>query len=421
MKIAAGKPLNVSLHWDTNEIQHVGKLAYRDQVAYLEFDQAFLQEGLELSPVHHQTSAGLQLPYDAGVFAGLHGIFNDSLPDGWGRLLLDRRARQLGIEPSTLTPLDRLACVGSSGIGALCYAPSTEVWASGENDLDLEQLAVDAKRVLDGDVNAVLTNLGQAGGSPGGARPKALIALNDNGHAVHGSDDAPDGYEHYLVKFPGYGDPIDIAAIEMAYAAMAMVAGVKMSETRLLNGGNGRSWFATRRFDRQGMRRIHVQTASGLLYTDIFLPALDYTDLIMLTRNITRDQRECKAMFALAVFNVLAHNRDDHARQFSFVMERNGSWRMAPAYDLTYSVGPGGEHSSSVLGLGKDITRDHLIKLGKKADMKQQDIIQVIERTRDAISKWKEFSSLYGVSRQSTNLIAAALEGSNFGSQSAVQ
>lgn len=409
MKIAPGTPLNVSLHWDTDDIQPVGRLAYRDQIAYLEFDQVFLNSGLELSPVHHKTNTGLQRPYNADVFEGLHGVFNDSLPDGWGRLLIDRRARQLGIEPSALTPIDRLACVGSSGMGALCYAPSIEVWEAGKDELDLDQLAADAKLVLEGDISQVLLSLGQAGGSPGGARPKALIAMNENGHAIHGTGDAPEGFEHYLVKFPGHGDPDDIAAIEMAYADMAKEAGVKMPETKLLDGGKGKLYFAARRFDREGTRRVHVQSASGLLYTDIRIPALDYADLIMLTRNITRDQRECKAMFTLAVFNVLAHNRDDHARQFSFVMERDGAWRMAPAYDLTWSSGPRGEHSSSVLGHGKDITRDHLIELGKKADMKEPDVIKVIEQTRTAIGKWGILASKYGASRQSTNLIAASL------------
>jgi serine/threonine-protein kinase HipA len=409
MKVAAGTPLNVSLHWDTDDIQPVGRLAYRDHVTYLEFAPSFLHTGLELSPVHHKTGAGLQRPYDTDVFAGLHGMFNDSLPDGWGRLLIDRRARQLGIEPSTLTPLDRLACVGSSGMGALCYAPSIEVWDAAKDDLDLDQLAADARRVLEGDISEVLSTLGRAGGSPGGARPKALIALNKEGNAILGTDETPEGYEHYLVKFPGHNDPDDIAAIEMAYADMAKAAGVLMPETKLLDGGKGQSYFAARRFDRQGTRRVHVQSASGLLYTDIRIPALDYADLIMLTRNITRDQRECIAMFTLAVFNVLAHNRDDHARQFSFLMGRNGTWRKAPAYDLTWSSGPGGEHSSAVLGHGKDITCVHLINLGKKADMKESDIIKLIEQSRTATSNWKIFADKHRVSHQSTQMVAAGL------------
>jgi len=410
MRVAPGTPLNVSLHWNTDDIQPVGRLAYRDQIAYLEYDQAFLKTGLELSPVHHKTIDGLQRPYDTGVFEGLHGMFNDSLPDGWGRLLVDRRARQFGIEPSTLTPLDRLACVGNNGIGALCYAPSIEVWETAKDDLDLDQLAADARKVLRGNISEVLLTLGRVGGSPGGARPKALIALNEDGRAVHGTDEAPEGYEHYLVKFPGHDDPGDIAAIEMAYAEMAKEAGVIMPQTKLLDGGKGKLYFAARRFDREGTRRSHIQSASGLLYTDIRIPALDYTDLIMLTRNVTRDQRECMAMFTLAVFNVLAHNRDDHARQFSFVMERGGMWRMAPAYDLTWSSGPGGEHSSSVFGHGKDITRDLLIKLGRKADIKETEVIKVIERTQAAISQWGIFASKYGVSCQSTHRVAAALD-----------
>jgi len=409
MKMAPGTPLNVSLHWDTDDIQPVGRLAYRDQTAFLEFDQAFLKTGLELSPVHHRPDAGLQRPYDTDVFEGLHGIFSDSLPDGWGRLLVDRRARQLGFEPSSLTPLDRLACVGSNGMGALCYAPSIEIWETGKDDLDLDQLAADARMVLEGDTSEVLLELGQLGGSPGGARPKALLAVNRNGHAIHGTDETPEGYEHYLIKFPGHDDPDDIAAIEMAYSDMAKEAGVKMPETKLLDGGKRQFYFAAHRFDRKGTRRVHVQSASGLLYTDIRIPALDYTDLIMLTRNITRDQRECKAMFTLAVFNVLAHNRDDHARQFSFVMERDGEWRMAPAYDLTWSFGPGGEHSSSVLGHGKDITRDHLIKLGRKADMKEPEVTKVIEKTQAAIGKWEFFANQYDVSYHSTHMVATAL------------
>ena len=292
MKIAPGTPLDVSLRWDEDDIQPVGRLAYRDRTAYLEYDDAFLKSGLELSPVHHKTGAGLIQPHDVTVFEGLHGVFHDSLPDGWGRLLMDRRARQLDIEPATLTPLDRLACVGSSGIGALCYAPAMDVWKTGDHILDLDRLASDARLVLEGDVGEVVSTLGQAGGSPGGARPKALIGIDNKGYAIHGGGHIPEGFEAWLVKFPGRGDPEDIAAIEMAYAAVAKEAGVVMPQTRLLDGKDGQKYFATKRFDRIGNRRVHVHSASGFLYTDIRIPQLDYKDLILLTRSVTRDQRE---------------------------------------------------------------------------------------------------------------------------------
>ena len=409
MKMDRGTPLEVSLDWGANDIQPVGKLAYRDRIAYLQYDESFLATGLELSPMHHKADTGLLPPYDADVFEGLHGLFNDSLPDGWGRLLVDRRARQLGLEPATLTPLDRLACVGSRAIGALSYAPATDIWKESSDTLDLDKLATDAQSVLEGDVSDVISALGAVGGSPGGARPKALIAINDHGHAVHGNDDVPEGYTHYLLKFPGHDDPQDIAAIEMAYAMMAKDAGVVMPETKLLQGGKGQCYFAARRFDRDGKRRVHVHSASGLLYASIRIPALDYKDLIALTRFLTRDQRECEALFTLAVFNVLAHNRDDHARQFSFIMQRDGAWRVAPAYDLTWSPGPGGEHSSSVLGHGKDIGRSLLMALSKHADIREHDAARIIERTQTAVGQWHTYASEYGVSRASTTTITTAL------------
>lgn len=405
-----GTPLLVSLCWDANDIQTVGRLAWRDRQAWMEYDRDFLQSGLELSPLHHGTRPGLHTPHDIGVFEGLHGVFNDSLPDGWGRLLLDRRARQIGIEPATLTPLDRLACVGDQGIGALSYAPATNVWDETAPLLDLDKLAADARLVLEGAVGDVISELGQAGGSPGGARPKALIAINEEEHAIHGSRNIPGGYVPWLVKFAGADDPEDIALIERAYALMAQAAGVAMPPTRLLPGAQGRSYFAARRFDRDGPRRHHVHSASGLLYADIRLPSLDYQDLIALTRYVTRDQRECRAMFTLAVFNVLAHNRDDHARQFSFIMARDGNWRLAPAYDLTFAPGPGGEHSTAVLGLGKDITRDHLLALGKKADLSETEAGRIVDQVMQATTDWERYARDCDVGTPSRNRIAQALK-----------
>jgi serine/threonine-protein kinase HipA len=237
-----------------------------------------------------------------------------------------------------------------------------------------------------------------------------LIGINDEGHAIHGGDYIPAEYEAWLVKFPGRGDPEDIAAIEMAYATMARKAGVVMPETRLINGKDGQRYFATKRFDRIGNRRVHVHSASGLLYTDIRIPQLDYKDLILLTRSVTRDQRECKAMFLLAIFNVLSHNRDDHARQFSYTMECDGTWKLAPAYDLTWCAGPGGEHSTSVLGHGKDITRAHLIELGKKAELKKQNAKEIISNVEIAIGNWQTYAGEFGVHQNSNKLISRSLD-----------
>ena len=409
MRLESGIPLVVQLRWDDGDMQVVGRLGYRDRLAYLEYDEAFLASGLELSPIRHGTTRGLIRPYDASVFGGLHGVFHDSLPDGWGRLLVDRRARELGIEPATLTPLDRLACVGDQGMGALCYAPAADVWGAMDTALDLDRLAADAGTVLAGRASDVIPELGRVGGSPGGARPKALVALSAQGHAVHGSDAAASGYDHYLVKFRGADDPEDAAQVEQAYAEMARAAGVRMPQTCLIAATGDGYYFASRRFDRDRTGRLHAHTASGLLYADFRLPSLDYRDLIALTRSVTRDRREGRAMFALATFNVLSHNRDDHARQFTFLMSRDGNWRLAPAYDLTFAAGPGGEHATSVLGRGKDIDRERLLALARVADLKDAEAREIIDRVADAVADWDRFATSCDVGAASRNRIARAL------------
>ena len=410
LMIGPDKPLSVALRWDEGDQMPVGQLAFRDGSAYFEYDAGFLAAGLEISPVYHRAGPGVHPPHDRHVFDGLHGVFNDSLPDGWGRLLLDRRARQLGVDPARLTPLDRLACVGDSGIGALCYEPAMDPWSVQGRKIDLNALALDARQVLAGDAADVIARLGRAGGSPGGARPKVLAAFDGNGRAVHGVDRIAPGYVHHIVKFPGRDDPEDIAFVEAAYAAMARASGIDMPETRLIEDGKGGAYFAARRFDRDGNRRVHVHSASGLLYADIRLPALDYENLVRLTRHVTRDHRDCAAMFRLAVFNVLAHNRDDHARQFSYMMQRDGTWRLGPAYDLTYAAGPGGEHSAAVLGHGKDISRETLAALGRKADLSGKDAQAIIEQVAGVVAGWAAYARDLGVGRASERLVAGAIE-----------
>ena len=404
-------PLTVTLRWDDDDVQSVGRLGYLDRVARFEYDNDFLRAGLEISPVHHRAgiAPGLIRPYDATVFDGLHGVFHDSLPDGWGRLLVDRRARELGIDPATLTPLDRLAWVGDRGIGALCYAPDANAWNEGESALDLDRLAAEARGVLAGHVSDVIDELGHLGGSPGGARPKVMVAIDRHDGAVYGSTPPGGDHRHYLVKFRGKEDPEDAANIEQAYADMARAAGVRVPETRLIPGSSGQHYFASRRFDRNGTRRLHAHTASGLLYADFRLPSLDYSSLIALTRSVTRDRREVEAMFALAAFNVLAHNRDDHARQFTFLIARDGLWRLAPAYDLTFSPGPGGEHSTTVLGQGRQIDRHRLLELGKYADLSAAEAKRIIGRVAAAVADWDRFARERDVGFGSRTRIARRL------------
>lgn len=410
MKLAKDIPLHVSLHFDDQNNIRVGRLAYRGGKAYLEYDVEFRDRGLQISPYFHRTTTALDLPHDPSAFEGLHGVFADSLPDGWGRLLVDRATEKKGIEPATLTPLDRLAIIGNQGIGALTYQPETEIWEDFDGIVEMDHLATSVRSVFEGEENEVIEFLGRLGGSPTGARPKALVWLDDSSKAYFGRKHFPEGMEPFMVKFPASGDESDIGAIEYAYSLMARYAGLEVAPSRLLEDKSKNRYFATRRFDLINKGRLHIHSASGMLYANPTKSVIDYADLLNLTFVVTRDVREVMKMFRLAVFNVLSHNRDDHARQFSFIMNKAGSWKVSPAYDLTFSYGIGGEHTTAVVGFGKTVKKSHLMNLALKTQISVDLATKVIEEVRDTVSKWLKFAEEAGVSDSSKIHISGELQ-----------
>jgi len=315
----------------------VGKLALSpDQLAAFEYDSEFLKTGFSISPFY--------LPLKPGVFIakrdpfnGLFGVFNDSLPDGWGMLLTDRLLKKEQMDPQLLTPLDRLTLVGSNGMGALTYKPYT-AFSNKEPISDLNLLAEEVKQILHTNYNGSIENLFQKGGTSGGARPKVLLTIDDI---------------EWLVKFQGSSDPDDIGQQEYTYSEVARKCGIEMPETRLFEG----KFFGTRRFDREGSKRYHVHSASGLLYASFRYPSLDYTELIKATMALTRNITEAWKVFRLMVFNVLTCNRDDHAKNFSFIW-KNREWKLSPAYDLVLSSGFNGQHTTTIAGQGNPSKAD---------------------------------------------------------------
>ncbi len=383
---------------------HVGRLAARDGVVYFEYDRDFLKSGLDISPLRLPLQPGLR-SFDRFLFEGLPGLFNDSLPDGWGRFLLDRFARGQGILPDQLGPLDRLAHVGNNGMGALIYEPD-QSQAACENEINLDALALHAREVLNGEAQDVLNELLALNGSSAGSRPKVMVGVNEcRENIVHGIVDLKEEYEPWIVKFFNSTDGLDSGAVEYVYALMAEKAGLEMSDVHLFAADKGPGYFATRRFDRVGEKRLHVHSACGLLHSDFRTPSLDYEDLITLTGMLTRDVREVEKMFRLAVFNVLAHNRDDHAKNFSFLMSDTGEWKLSPAYDLTFSSGPRGEQSTMVMGEGANPGIEHLRKLGEEAKLDKACVNEIIEQTQDALANWSELAREFGVDRENVGLI----------------
>ena len=412
MKYSPVSQITVSLDFGGGSVIQVGRLASAER-GRIYFEYSPILRGLKISPLRLPPKPGL-MTFDPMLFEGLPGVFYDSLPDGWGRLLLDRLARSKGITPNQLTAIDRLTHVGHSGMGALVYEPDL----SGDrpyNALDIDDLALKTEQVLRGSAEDVLEELVALNGSSAGARPKAMISINPTGSRIIYGEDGKTrrGYAPWLVKFPNTQDGPDAGAIEYVYSLMAREAGVFMSETRLFPAKNGPGYFATKRFDRKesegGMTRLHVHTAGGLLHSDFRTPSLDYEDLLALTEIMTRDMREVEKMYRHAVFNVMSHNRDDHAKNFSFVMDFKGEWKLSPAYDITFSSGPSSQQSTTVLGEGKNPSFEHLKALGKRAKLDNKTIEQIIESTQDALGGWKTLARQHNVSRTNIKLIGDAI------------
>jgi serine/threonine-protein kinase HipA len=399
--------LSVGLRLDGEE-RPVGRLAWVDRRILFEFDAAFLASPLPLSPLRLPVKPGV-LEDPKRTFEGLFGLFDDSLPDGWGRLLLDREMDHRGVGRGALTPLDRLAFVGQEGAGALTYRPAWE--AAAPSVVDLAVVADEARRVLEGDEASVFPELIALGGSSGGARPKAYVGWRpEDGTLVAGRSVLPAGHLPVLVKFPLRGDPADVGAIELAYARMAVAAGIDVSPTWLLGTTREQpGYFATRRFDRAP--RAHIHTACGLLHADHRVPSLDYEALLKATRWLTRDQRAVDQMFRRMAFNVVAHNRDDHSRNFAFRMDETGRWHLAPAFDLTFSSGPGGEHWMTVAGEGRRPGTTHLFEVARRVGVVPEEAARIVDDVRASVADWASIAEEAGVGTSSRRRVGSALAG----------
>ncbi len=377
----------------------VGRLALKDKVIYFEYEKEFLSKDIRLSPYKVPLKSGVHI-CDDNMFEGLFGLFADSLPDGWGRLLLDRHFLKQGVDYVDITPLDRLSYIGNYGVGALSYEPIIENIELENKEINLDFLASSSLEILKGNTQELLDTLLAMGGSSAGARPKAMIQINANNEIIHGSQKLQDGFEHYLVKFPSSFDMQDVGKLEYVYSLMAKDANIYIPQTKLLYGKKN-SYFSIKRFDRVSDKRVHIHSVAGMVHSDFRLPSLDYDDLLTLTLHLTKDKEEQEKMFRLAVFNLFTHNRDDHAKNFSFLLDKNNSWRLAPAYDLTFSFGPGGEHSTTYLGEGKSPTIEHLKRLAIKHDIK--NYVSIVEEVENIVSSFKDYAKVIGIDNKIAN------------------
>ncbi|MEN8225941.1 MAG: type II toxin-antitoxin system HipA family toxin [Bacteroidota bacterium] len=385
----------------------VGELVRSDRKVYFKYHPDFLEGGLQISPFKMPLSDNILTP-EANFFEGLFGVFNDSLPDGWGRLLLDRYLLTGGISPGRIGPLDRLAYIGRSGMGALIYQPAILQERETIPVADMDEIAAQTKQVLEGDPSDVIDEMFLLGGSSGGARPKILVGYHPgNDHIISDMENLPAGYENWIIKFPSSTDTSDIATVEYAYHKMALDAGIEMSHCKLFRGRSGRAYFGTRRFDRSQRERLHMHSASGLMHDNYRLSNMDYGHLMDCAFRLEKHVGAYEKVLRLASFNVFAHNRDDHSKNISFLMNREGRWRMAPAYDLTFSFSSHGMHSTTVDGEGKDPGRTQLISLAQQFGVKSPEMI--IDEVQDVVSNWKKYANESGMGVESRQRIGKVI------------
>ena len=389
----------------------VGRLALINRKIYFEYAPGFAKARLELSPIKLPIKAGAQSMREA-IFDGLFGVFNDSLPDGWGRLLLDRQIRSRGIPPELLGPLDRLSYVGKYGMGALIYEPTVEKLERHPDQIDLDRIAKESMKVIEGELDEVVSELFKLAGSSAGARPKIMVGVdNKRKHLIHGQQKLPAGFEHWLIKFSASGDGKDAGAIEYAYSLMAAAAQIDIMPTHLFKTKKGNGFFGVKRFDRDLDQRLHLHSLSGLIHSDHRIPSIGYELVLRATQQLTKDLRDVERAFRLSCFNVFAHNRDDHSKNFSYLMDKTGRWRFSPAYDLTFSQGPGGEHCTTIAGEGKSPGAKHLQMLARKFGIAESEATSTIDEVRAAVASWTTFADQAGVSKSSTANIAKVLKG----------
>ena len=392
-------------------------------IGAFEYDAKFIQKGVELSPIKMPLSAQIYsfpaLGYE--TFRGLPGLVADSLPDDFGNAVLNAWVASQGKAPENITPLERLQYTGKRGMGALEYTPATRLKSLNASEkIEIESLVSIAQEILDSregfvaslnhpgeDDREAMLSLLSVGMSAGGARPKAVLAFNDDFTQVRsGQVKVPAGFNHCLMKFDGvnehnknhetFGDPQGYGAMEYVYYLMAKQCGIKMMPSRLLEEGSRRH-FVTQRFDRIGNKKVHMQTLNGLAHVDYRQPgSYSYAELFAIARKLRVSAMDAQELLKRLVFNIVARNHDDHSKNFAFLLVEN-KWQLSPAYDLAYSYKPGSKwvnsHWMTLNGKRDDFNREDLYSLQKLVPIfTKPKIDELIDKTVEHVAQWRKLA-----------------------------
>ena len=414
----------VSLWGDT-----VGAVSWLEDRGYgiFEYDRAFLKKGLDVAPITMGIDAAMAgsgkffFPaLNKDTFLGLPGLLADALPDKFGNSVIDAWLARSGRTNASFSPVERLCYTGSRGMGALEFSPAVMNKQADSVAVEISELVALAQHIMneraelqvrlgnDGQQNTdALLDILRVGTSAGGARPKAVIAMNAAGDVMSGQAQAPNGFDYWLLKFDGVadlelGEPRGYGRIEYAYYLMAKEANIEIAESKLLQE-NGRAHFMTKRFDRLDGRKLHMQSLCGIAHYDFNLAgATSYEQAFEVMRRLRLSKAEAAQQYRRMVFNILARNQDDHTKNISFLMNSSGKWSLSPAYDLTYSHNPAGkwtnQHQMSVNGKRDGFSKQELIATGKSISIAKPELI--LDEVAAAVGKWQKFADAAGVSKQ---------------------
>ncbi len=413
----------------------VGAVTWLEKNGYgiFEYDPSFLKKGMDISPLHMGLEEALRgdgifsFPgLNRKTFMGLPGLLADVLPDKFGNEVINSWLARDGRSAADFSPIERLCYTEKRGMGALEFQPPV----SNELDravpveiasmvelvqkimLERSQLDVDIGNAEKENSEAILDIL-RVGTSAGGARPKAIIAMNNEGNIISGQSDVPKGYEYWLLKFDGVDDielgkPMGYGRIEYAYSLMAKAAGIDMAECRLLEE-NRRAHFLTKRFDRCNGVKLHLQSLCGLAHYDFNMAgAYSYEQVFSVMRQLRLTKAEAVQFYKRMVFNIIGRNQDDHTKNIAFLMYPQGQWKLSPAFDVMYSHNPAGkwtnQHQMTINGKRDDFTVADMIDVGSSISISRP--VEIIDEVLDSINKWPEFAKKAGVNPEQRKRIA---------------
>ena len=379
----------------------IGTLYEDEGIIRFEYDSRYINSGLNISPLKLPFSTETYINMDNKYFQTLAGVFFDSLPDRFGTKVLERYYESKNIAPKDLTTLQKLVFIGKRGMGAIEYEPSEKILDTPEafEPLEIRKMYESSRKIIKGEPTETIKEMllfMDSAASAGGARAKAIVGWNKNtNEIISGSGSVSDEYEQWLIKFDGVDDEkqsLDFTKLEYLYMNMAKACGIIVPAIELIKDDN-LSHFAIKRFDRIDGEKVHMHSLASIVHVNFNEPLhYSYDEAMRVIKHITKDAQAVVEFFKRMIFNVVAVNQDDHAKNTSFLMDSSGEWTLSPAYDITYANGQGytKNHQMSIMGKINNFSKKELVEFGIKFGVNKKDAVEIIENTVDIISTFSK-------------------------------